>query len=81
MEVAMSVVDLTSGFRCPVCNGNQVELPAASPDDASVSCANCNAILGTWREVRDAEGPMLSKKAEQVVKDVLQAAVPNWQVK
>jgi hypothetical protein len=53
----------------------------ACPDDASVSCANCNATLGTWHEIQDAERPMVSNKAEQVVKDVLQAAVPSWQIK
>ncbi len=77
----MTTVDLTSGFRCPVCNGNQVEVPEPRADETPVSCAKCNAALGIWGEVRQAEGPLLSKKAEQDVKEVLQAALPDWQTK
>jgi hypothetical protein len=77
----MTATDLISGFRCPICNGNQVELADVHKDETPVSCANCNAALGTWGEVRQAEGPLLSKKAEQDVKEVLQAAVPDWQTK
>ena len=77
----MPAIDIESGFRCPVCNGNQVELPQASTDQTLVSCANCNAAVGTWGEVRQAEGPLLSKKAEQDIKEVIHAAVPDWQTK
>ena len=77
----MTQVDLTSGFRCPVCNGNQIDMPESPTDETPVSCANCSAVLGAWGTVRQAQGSLLSKKAEQDVKEVLQAAVPNWQIK
>ena len=77
----MPAIDIKSSFRCPVCNGNQIELPQKGTDETLVSCANCNAALGTWGEVRRAEGPLLSKKAEQDIKEVIHAAVPHWQTK
>lgn len=80
-EAVMTAIEIRSGFRCPVCNCNQVELPQAGTDETPVSCANCDATLGTWGEVRRAEGPLFSKKAEQDIKEVIHAAVPQWQPK
>ena len=77
----MSEVELTSGFRCPICSGTRVDVPEASTDSTPVSCANCNAELGTWGDVRHADGPLLSAKAEHEVKQALQSAVPDWKAK
>jgi hypothetical protein len=77
----MTEVELTSGFRCPVCHSSRVELPDESTDATPVSCANCEAMLGAWGDVRHADGPMLSTKAEQDLKDALQGAVPELKTK
>lgn len=77
----MAEIELTSGFTCPVCKGNRIELPDTHTDDTAVECANCQAKLGSWGAVREAEGPLISAKAQQDIKEVLQAAVPGWQTK
>lgn len=67
---------LTSSFTCPVCTGNRIELPEGYTDDTTVKCADCEAELGRWGNVRDTDGPQLSKRAEQDVKDALKS-LPN----
>jgi hypothetical protein len=73
------ILALTSSFTCPTCSGNRVELPETYTDDSPVKCADCGADLGRWGDVRDTAGPVLSKRAEQDVKDALKSlpAAPN----
>jgi hypothetical protein len=73
----MKIIELTSGFTCPVCSGNQVNLPDEHTDETLVECANCEASVGSWGDIRRAREPMLSKKAEQDVKDILKAVAPD----
>ena len=37
----MKTFELSSGFTCPVCSGNQIKLPDDRTDDTPVECANC----------------------------------------
>lgn len=73
------ITELTSSFTCPICSGNRVELPEGFVDDTPVKCADCGADLGPWVNVRDTDEPILSKRAEQDVKDALKSlpAAPN----
>jgi hypothetical protein len=73
----MMIVELTSGFTCPVCSGNQIRLPDDFTDDTPVECANCETTLGSWGDIRRSREPLLSKKAEQDVKDILKAVTPE----
>jgi hypothetical protein len=81
IRIEMAEIELTSGVTCPVCKGNRIELPDTHTDETAVECSNCQATLGTWGEVREAAGPLLSMRAQQDIKEVLQAAVPEWQTK
>jgi hypothetical protein len=73
----MKIVELTAGFTCPVCSGNRVQLPAEVTDATPVECANCEATVGVWGDVRRAREPLLSKRAEQDVRDVIKAIAPD----
>ena len=77
----MAIIELTTSFTCPVCDTRRVTLPDVATGDSPVTCANCQAELGSWDEVREATGPLLSQRAGQNVKQVLRAAVPDWQTK
>ena len=76
----MKIIELTSGFTCPVCSGNQIKLPDEHTDDTPVECANCEATVGAWGDIRRAREPLLSKKAEQDLRDILKA-VPEASTK
>lgn len=67
------IIELTSSFTCPNCSGNRVELPEGYGDDSRTICADCGADLGIWGDVRDTYKPVLSKRAEQDMKDALKS--------
>jgi hypothetical protein len=69
----MQIVELTAGLTCPVCSGNQINLPDEPTDETPVECANCEATVGTWGDIRRAREPMLRKRAAQDVKEILKA--------
>ena len=37
---------------CAHCGGKQFVLKGAASDDAPVTCLNCGAPLGTWKNIR-----------------------------
>lgn len=67
------IIALTSSVTCPVCSGNRVELPDGYMDDSPVKCPDCGTDLGRWGDVRDTDGPRLSKRAEQDLEDALKS--------
>jgi hypothetical protein len=77
----MKTIELTSGFTCPVCSANQIRLPGDYTDETPVECANCETTVGSWGDIRQAREPLLSKRAEQDVKEILQAVNPDGETK
>jgi hypothetical protein len=77
----MKIIELTSGFTCPVCSGNRIRLPDEATDVTPVECDNSETTVGSWGDIRHAREPLLSKRAEQEMKDVLKAVTPDDQTK